>query len=301
MMHKRIKTALILASFFLVALLLSPPYIFAAIISVISLLAYYEWLTLIRATWYVRNYFFGILFFLMVVLAFYSNHNLTATINSIHLIFWLIISLDIILGSNLTKRLLQKIPVLVGLFVILFSWYSLLSFNASSSTIVNDSQGLLFSKTSFEDSLNYYFILLFVLVSLADTSAYICGKKIGSIPLVKTISPNKTLEGFLSSLLIPLVIIYFSFSYLFNIPILVVDFLFILLCCASCTTGDLFISILKRNNQVKDSGELFKFDNVISGDGDISTTELLPGHGGILDRIDSYLPAVPIFQLWLFL
>jgi phosphatidate cytidylyltransferase len=191
--------------------------------------------------------------------------------------------------------------VLVGLFVILFSWYLLLSFNASGSTIINDSQGLLFSKVSFEDNLNYYFILLFVLVSLADTSAYICGKKFGSIPLAKKISPGKTLEGFLSSLLIPSVIIYFSLSYLFNMPILVVDLLFILLCCAYCTVGDLFISILKRNNNVKNSGELFRFDNLRDNSGDISTAELLPGHGGILDRIDSYFSVIPIFQLWLFL
>ena len=300
-MHKRTKTALLLASFFLLALLLSPPYFIAAIISAISLLAYYEWLTLIRAKWYVRNYFFGMLFFLMAVLAFYSNQNLTVIINSTYLIFWLIISLDIILGSNLTQQLLRKIPVLVGLFVILFSWYLLLSFNASGSTIINDSQGLLFSKVSFEDNLNYYFILLFVLVSLTDTSAYICGKKFGSIPLAKKISPGKTLEGFLSSLLIPSVIIYFSLSYLFNMPILVVDLLFILLCCAYCTVGDLFISILKRNNNVKNSGELFRFDNLRDNSGDLSTAKLLPGHGGILDRIDSYFSVIPIFQLWLFL
>ena len=121
------------------------------------------------------------------------------------------------------------------------------------------------------------------LVSLVDTSAYTIGKLYGSTPLAENISPNKTLEGFISSLLIPLTIIYFSLTYLFNIPILINDLLFILLCSTYCTIGDLFISILKRNNEVKDTGGL------------------LPGHGGVLDRVDSYLPVIPIFQFWLFL
>ena len=56
-----------------------------------------------------------------------------------------------------------------------------------------------------------------------------------------------------------------------------------LLCCVYCTFGDLFMSIFKRHFDVKDTGNL------------------LPGHGGILDRLDSYLPTVAIFQFWLFL
>ena len=227
--------------------------------------------------------FLSILLFSMIIMGYFSNHDLTIFINFIYLAFWLIISIDICFGSYLTKLFFRIAPSLIGLFVILFSWYLLLSFNTSDTTIILDSQGLLFFNNSFEGNLNYYFIFLFVLVSLVDTSAYTIGKLYGSTPLAENISPNKTLEGFISSLIIPLTIIYFSLTYLFNIPILINDLLFILLCSAYCTIGDLFISILKRNNEVKDTGGL------------------LPGHGGVLDRVDSYLPVIPIFQFWLFL
>lgn len=282
-MHKRIKTGLLLSSFFLIVLLFSNPFIVALIISFTSFIAYYEWLAVAQKKNLEKILFLSILLFSMIIMGYFSNHDLTIFINFIYLAFWLIISIDICFGSYLTKLFFRISPSLIGLFVILFSWYLLLSFNTSDTTIILDSQGLLFFNNSFEGNLNYYFIFLFVLVSLVDTSAYTIGKLYGSTPLAENISPNKTLEGFISSLIIPLTIIYFSLTYLFNIPILINDLLFILLCSAYCTIGDLFISILKRNNEVKDTGGL------------------LPGHGGVLDRVDSYLPVIPIFQFWLFL
>ncbi len=61
------------------------------------------------------------------------------------------------------------------------------------------------------------------------------------------------------------------------------DIIFMLLCCIFCTVGDLSVSVYKRFHNVKDSGNI------------------LPGHGGILDRLDSYLPTIPILHIWLFL
>lgn len=282
-MHNRIKTALFLASAFLAALLFFSPFVIASIISLISFMAYYEWLTLIGTQSGKKNLFLSLFLVLMILLVNFSSHQLTTNINFIYLMFWLLVSIDIFFGSRIARILLKESPSIIGLFVMLFSWYLLLSFNTTNSTIVSDGQGLLFSYESFSDNLNYYFIFLFTLVSLSDTSAYIIGKRFGSVSLVKAISPNKTLEGFISSLFFPTFITYLLLTYLFNIPVLLPDLLFLLLCCSYCTIGDLFISILKRNYKVKDTGEL------------------LPGHGGILDRIDSYLPVIPIFQFWLFL
>ena len=66
-------------------------------------------------------------------------------------------------------------------------------------------------------------------------------------------------------------------------PNMITDILFMLKCCIYCTVGDLFMSTFKRFYNVKDTGKI------------------LPGHGGVLDRLDSYLPTIPIFQIWLFL
>ena len=148
---------------------------------------------------------------------------------------------------------------------------------------MSNTQGLIFSYNVIEDNLKYYFIFLFVLVSFSDTAAYLIGKNFGSMLLCPTISPKKTIEGFLSSIFFPIIISYIIFIYFLSFEALFSDFLFILLCCIFASFGDLFISAIKRFYDVKDSGNI------------------LPGHGGILDRIDSYLAVIPVFQLWMFL
>ena len=291
MMLNRTITALVLASFFLAILVFFNHEIFgikvqlivASVLTLIPILAFNEWLIITKTNSASKKILLFIFVLLMILLAYFSNYILIKYINIIYLAFWLFVSLDIIFGSHFTKLILQKSPIVVAFFVILASWYLLLSFDSSGSTLASETQGLLFLNDSIGGNLNYYFILLFLLVSLADISGYIIGKKFGTTPLCPTISPNKTAEGFLSSLILPIIIFYFLLSFFFNFPILMLDLLFIFICCIYCTIGDLFISLLKRINDVKDTGSV------------------LPGHGGILDRIDSYLPVIPIFQFWLFL
>jgi len=128
--------------------------------------------------------------------------------------------------------------------------------------------------------------LLYVLVSvwLADTGGYFAGKKWGRTPLAKSVSPNKTWQGVWGAL--GLTAVWAILAYMLGINGELS--LFIWLCLTLITVmasivGDLFESLFKRSFNVKDSGNL------------------LPGHGGILDRIDSLIAAVPIFVVGLML
>jgi phosphatidate cytidylyltransferase len=116
------------------------------------------------------------------------------------------------------------------------------------------------------------------LVAVADISAYFVGKKIGKNSFFAKISPNKTVEGFLGSILVSLtltLIFCILNNYEFNFTL---KFLFLSLITVIISAfGDLGVSLIKRYSGNKDTGRI------------------LPGHGGILDRVDSILPAAPIF------
>lgn len=128
--------------------------------------------------------------------------------------------------------------------------------------------------------------LLFVVllpIYLNDSFAYIFGKYFGKNKLIPSVSPKKTWEGFIGGTIgaavTMLVLIYFRNGGTTETYVLmaIVSLLVSLL----ATLGDLFESKLKRAAEVKDSGNI------------------LPGHGGILDRIDAMLFAVPVLYVFL--
>jgi len=128
---------------------------------------------------------------------------------------------------------------------------------------------------SFEDGIFFIFILCICICS--DTGGYIFGKTIGGKKLTK-ISPNKTISGSIGSFIFSILPIFlFNFqNYIdFNFDLSLKNILFCLVISLSCQIGDLIISYFKRLNKVKDTGSI------------------LPGHGGLLDRIDSIIFAIP--------
>ncbi|MEG0267461.1 MAG: phosphatidate cytidylyltransferase [Carnobacterium sp.] len=122
-------------------------------------------------------------------------------------------------------------------------------------------------------------LLALFIVWATDIGAYLVGRKFGKNKLAPHISPNKTIEGSLGGIFFALII---STIYFFSYPL---DFSFgmtmllAILISVSGQLGDLVESALKRHYQVKDSGKI------------------LPGHGGILDRFDSILFAMPVLYL----
>lgn len=128
----------------------------------------------------------------------------------------------------------------------------------------------------------WWLLYVFVLVWCADSGAYFVGRKLGKRKMSPHVSPNKSVEGLIGGLITgTLVVLGVAFGLLKDWSGLAIG-LFLLLSLLTIVIsvfGDLFESMLKRHAGVKDSGTL------------------LPGHGGILDRIDSQLSAVPLFAL----
>ncbi|MBC7466006.1 MAG: phosphatidate cytidylyltransferase [Bdellovibrio sp.] len=123
-----------------------------------------------------------------------------------------------------------------------------------------------------------WFLCLLAVVFAGDIGAYIFGSKFGKTKIAPTLSPNKSLEGSLGGLLFS-TLVAFAFSYVLpNTPVLALVF------CGLVggflgQVGDFFESLIKRVSGVKDSGTI------------------MPGHGGILDRLDGVLLASPLFYL----
>ncbi|UBH14049.1 phosphatidate cytidylyltransferase [Macrococcus armenti] len=126
-----------------------------------------------------------------------------------------------------------------------------------------------------------YILFALLIVWVTDTGAYIFGRLFGKNKLWPEISPNKTIEGFIGGILCSTIIaVIFSLNYdmpLSMIPLILVTWLFSMF----GQLGDLVESALKRHFDVKDSGNL------------------LPGHGGILDRFDSFIFVLPLMNILL--
>ncbi len=123
-------------------------------------------------------------------------------------------------------------------------------------------------------------LFLFVLVAAADSGAWFVGKRWGTYKMLPLVSPGKTWQGFLGALLAGLIVVAAALS-LSHTPqrLWLGATVLSLITLIFAVIGDLFESMLKRQAGVKDSGSV------------------LPGHGGVLDRIDSITAAAPVFVL----
>lgn len=127
-------------------------------------------------------------------------------------------------------------------------------------------------------------LFVMILVWLADTGGYFAGKRWGKTPLAKAISPNKTWEGVAGAVVLGGIWTLIGYNIGISGSVGLSQWLLLSLSALLISiVGDLFESLFKRSHNVKDSGNL------------------LPGHGGMLDRIDSLIAAVPVFTAGLFL
>jgi phosphatidate cytidylyltransferase len=160
--------------------------------------------------------------------------------------------------NTLSKRFNYKFFILN---IITFCYIFLIFCNLSYEIYVSESSSL--------------FLYIISICFFTDIGGYVFGKIIGGKKLSK-ISPNKTISGTIGSFILSIVplILVLNVDYLdleFNLR----NFLFCLSISLISQLGDLFISLLKRKAKIKDTGNL------------------LPGHGGVLDRVDGIIFAVP--------
>ena len=121
-------------------------------------------------------------------------------------------------------------------------------------------------------------LLMFILTWTFDTFAYLVGIQYGKHKIMPSVSPKKSWEGFIGGFVFTLLVAYFS-TYFFQS----VEEIHLFVICATlpftATLGDFIESYYKRQAGVKDSGNL------------------IPGHGGMLDRMDSFMITIPIIYL----
>lgn len=270
MLKQRVVTASILAPLALWAVLKMPNQYLMLFMALLLLLGGIEWAKLAGATqWFEKILFLMVLVLCMVAVAYVTTlqTDLILWIMAANLLWWLVVLVrlgkftgnDKLTGVNLSQ-------LLEGIIVLVPAWLGLVAIHR----MPHDGPLLL--------------VFLLILIWSADIGAYFVGRRWGRVKLAPRISPGKTREGvygaMLTALVCGLILAWWQKEELTAYP-------FAVLLCLSTTlisvVGDLFVSMLKRQRGVKDSGHI------------------LPGHGGLLDRIDSLTAATPIFLMGLML
>ena len=268
----RIITGIIIALFIVLSFLFLPLNAITLLLSFIVSLSAWEFYKL-RFSSEIAIAISLILFFGLIYLSFGTGLKLSLT--SMGVLVWLVIG-SLILGFPHNKNILQNkyFWVLSGFFIHIPFWTSIF--------LILNYEGYFLRNIGLELSSRFVLILLLTISALMDILAYFGGKKYGKRRFLSNISPNKTLEGFLIALVgtplivMPLLALMFDYNFTkFFILILIVSIFSVL--------GDASASLFKRIAGVKDS------------------SRLLPGHGGILDRVDSHLAAAPIFIVLVYL
>ncbi len=299
MLKQRIITAAILATVVVSAVLMLPSDYFSLLIAIIVLIGAWEWLNLIDINSSAkRAVFIGTLIFAMVFIHLwtYILEALVPVMDNLAtkykfeledirkqsgllewllipaVLFWLLVMLLIRKAPQemLTLQLRLRYKSLIGWGILLASWMFLSRL-----------------RTFYGSELTLYLLLL---IWTADIAAYFSGKKWGKTKLAPDISPGKTVEGVYGALVsaaVCAIILCIVLSIIYGKPVTFMvagDLILLSIITVQISVyGDLFFSLVKRQRGVKDSGNL------------------LPGHGGVLDRIDSLIAAAPIFYAGIYL
>jgi phosphatidate cytidylyltransferase len=260
MLRERVITALIMAALLLALLFWAPHGLVVGVVTVVVLAGAFEWAQFSGLSKVSARIGYVLVFAIAMLVA-----NRWVAANPARLTQVLTIaaawwSVALIWIMVAPTRMNAATAGLAGFFVLVPTWFALIALHGAG----RGAQLLLFS---------------LLLVVAADVGAYFSGRAFGRLKLAPQVSPGKSWEGVLGGMCAAGAVAVAG-AYWFNLPKLA----FLALCAAvavASVVGDLTESMCKRHVGLKDSGNL------------------LPGHGGILDRIDSVTAAGPIFALGL--
>jgi phosphatidate cytidylyltransferase len=215
-----------------------------------------------------RGLFIVVNVLLFITVLFLQNNDINIVIIIASLLWWLV-CIPLLLSFPFQKNnIINKkiVKILVGMVLLLATLVSMV---------------LLRNNPAYGSEFVLYLILL---IWFADSGAYFAGRALGKNKLIPKVSPGKTWEGVVGALAITFVVALVAIN-LLNIPsthsliFMLVTFVTVVY----SIVGDLSESMFKRMANIKDSGHI------------------IPGHGGILDRIDSLMSGFPVFfaGLWL--
>jgi phosphatidate cytidylyltransferase len=265
MLWQRVLTALVLAPLVLWGIWAAPGLIFAIGLAVIFLLAGWEWARLSGYTGNLaRLVYVAVLVLAMVALyAGLAVVNLALVVLVCGLMWWTLALMSVIAYPEANQLWQNSVLArgIAGLFVLLPAWLAIVVLHGHGP------EG------------PAWVILLALLVWGADTGAYFAGRTFGRHKLAPRVSPGKTWEGVLGGVVLGLLIAWAGSWWLGAPGGLVAFMLLVLATLLISVLGDLLESLFKRITDIKDSGGL------------------LPGHGGLMDRIDSLTAAAPLFVL----
>ncbi|MDR1849003.1 MAG: phosphatidate cytidylyltransferase [Zoogloeaceae bacterium] len=266
MLKTRILTALVLLAVFVPAAIFLPDWGWTILMSAVIGVAAWEWAGLAQFGQKARLAY-GLGLFVCLTTFWFNNRMMWVFLESVKfslcyavivLAFWFV---AVPLWFRYRWSLKGVVGLIVGLFVLIPAWAFVTG--GIDTNVLNRT----------------FCFFIMAIAWVADIGAYFVGRKFGKHKLAPTISPGKTWEGVAGGFMA--VFLYLCImTVVLGTPSGKWVFLYLLLAAvltAACVLGDLFESLLKRQANVKDS------------------SHLLPGHGGVLDRIDSMLAMLGIF------
>lgn len=259
MLVKRIITALILGSAVTIAILFFSTPVAAAVLGLLFVAGAWEWAGLARLQPGVRLVYVGVFLAAMLLAPWWVLSREVVALALIIAIVWWIIALIAVL--TYPRSLPLTLVAIAGFAALLPAWAALTHVHEATER----GPGLTMT--------------VLAIVWSADTGAYFTGRSIGRTKLAPHVSPGKTWEGVAGGVAVAACVTAVA-AFLLDLPMAPLVAVGIVTALIS-VLGDLTVSIGKRNVDLKDSGNL------------------LPGHGGMLDRIDSLTAAAPAFVLGL--